>query len=325
MKRILCLYTGGTIGCLPTAQGLAPAAGSLTSPLTELATGLPESPQIELVEYAELLDSSSMGPADWNRIGADIVKYHDDFDGFVILHGTDTLAYTAAALSYQLEHLAKPVLITGSQRPWHTEGSDAPANVAAALNNAIVGKPGVRVAFGERLLPGTRVRKSDADRNQAFTAPNWDGHWPDTPTTNSPASLIEVDPAARIIGLKLYPGFSYDWLRAALATPMQAIVIESYGSGNLPAHPGLLDALQNQAKAGAVLVNCTQCHAGNVQQGHYAASSILNQIGALPAADMTPEAALTKLYMLFAKQESRREICNLFRKNLRGELSADLC
>ncbi|MBS1156878.1 MAG: hypothetical protein H6R07_2802 [Proteobacteria bacterium] len=325
MKRILCLYTGGTLGCLPSQQGLAPAPGILNTPIAELAAHLPGSPRVELLEYPQLLDSSSMGPADWNRIGADIAGHHADYDGFVVLHGTDTLAYTAAALSFQLEHLAKPVIVTGAQRPWFMADSDAPANVSAALEHALGDWPGVRVAFGGRLLPGARVRKTDADNNQAFSAPNWDGQWPTPVAPTTPARCFTIDPQARIIGIKLYPGLTGDWLATALTQPQQGIVLETYGSGNLPEHAGLIAALEQQARAGAIIVNCTQCLAGHVQQGHYATSSSLQRIRALPAADMTPEAALTKLYYLQATSATANEIRENFVQNLRGELTPDLC
>lgn len=325
MKRILCLYTGGTLGCLPSPQGLAPAPGILNTPIAELAAHLPVSPRVEILEYPQLLDSSSMGPADWNRIGADIATHHADYDGFVVLHGTDTLAYTAASLSFQLEYLAKPVIVTGAQRPWFMADSDAPANVSVALEQALGGWSGVRVAFGGRLLPGTRVRKTDADGDQAFSAPNWNGQWPDHAKPTAPAHCIRIDPQARIIGIKLYPGLTNDWLAKALAEPQQGIVLETFGSGNLPEHAGLLAALEQQAHAGAIIVNCTQCLAGHVRQGHYAASSSLQRIRALPAADMTPEAALTKLYYLQATAATADEIRASFVKNLRGELATNLC
>ncbi len=325
MKRILCLYTGGTLGCLPSPQGLAPAPGVLHEHIAELARHLSDAPQIEVLEYPQLLDSSSMGPADWNRIGTDIAARHADYDGFVVLHGTDTLAYTAAALSFQLENLAKPVLVTGAQHPWFMENSDAPANVSAALKNALGGWSGVRVVFGGRLLPGPRVRKADADNNQAFAAPNWDGHWPKNTAPDTPARCITIDPQARIIGIKLYPGFSNDWLATVLAPPLQGIVLETFGSGNLPNHAGIIAALEQQAQAGAIIVNCTQCHAGHVQQGHYAASHALERIHALPAGDMTAEAALTKLYYLQAITNSPESMRAGFMQNLRGELTPNLC
>lgn len=325
MPRILCLYTGGTIGCQPGKTGLAPAPGILSVPLAELATHLSATLQLEILEYPQLLDSSSMGPADWNRIGADIATRHDEFDGFVVLHGTDTLANTAAALSFQLENLTKPVLITGSQRPWFTSGSDAPANVALALKNAIGGWAGVRVAFGGRLLPAPRVRKSDADLDRAFSAPNWNGIWAEPLAANGPAHCVTVNPAARILGIKLYPGFSCDWLANALTIPLQGLVLETFGSGNLPDHAGLAAALEQQATAGAVIVNCSQCHAGMIRQGHYAASNILNRTGALPAGDMTSEAAFAKLYYLLASRASLGTIRTDFSRNLRGEVSENLC
>ncbi|MDR3410497.1 MAG: asparaginase [Formivibrio sp.] len=325
MKRILCLYTGGTIGCIPSPEGLAPAPGVLNDHIADLATHFTDAPQVELLEYPQLLDSSSMGPADWNRIGTDIAERHADYDGFVVLHGTDTLAYTAAALSFQLENLAKPVILTGAQHPWFKADSDAPANVLAALNSALGGWSGVRVAFGGRLLPGTRVRKSDADRRQAFTAPNWNGQWVGTTATDAPVCCAVIQPEAHFIGIKLYPGFSCHWLAAALAEPQQGIVLETYGSGNIPDHANLITALERQARAGAIIVNCTQCFSGHVQQGHYAASNILQRIQALPAGDMTPEAALAKLYYLHATAATPDEIRADFVRNLRGELSPNLC
>ena len=321
MTRILCLYTGGTIGCLPTEQGLSPARGALTKPIADLASNLPNSPDVVLQEYSQLLDSSCMGPTDWNRIGTDIMAQYADFDGFVILHGTDTLAYTAAALSFQLENLSKPVLITGSQRPWFATGSDAPANVTSALKSASGDWPGVRVAFGGRLLPGTRVRKMDADHDHAFYAPNWNGLWPENIQLPHPPTCITVDPHAKITGIKLYPGFNYDWLSTALNDPLQAIVLETYGSGNLPEHSGLIAALKKQAASGALIINCSQCPTGHVKQGHYASSHVLGQIGALPAQDMSPEAALAKLYYLFATTQHAEDIGHAFMHNLRGEIA----
>ncbi|SFN74576.1 L-asparaginase [Formivibrio citricus] len=298
MKRILCLYTGGTIGCLPTENGLAPAPGILSTPLQALAAG--HALEVTLQEYPQLLDSSSMGPADWNRIGQDIAIQYDAFDGFVVLHGTDTLAYTAAALSFQLENLGKPVIVTGSQRPWLQDASDAPANVALALTAAASGIAGVRVAFGGKLLPGNGVRKVDADGDTAFDAPNWNGEWP-APRNSGDLRFTAIDPTSRVVGIKLYPGTSYDWLAQSLVEPLQGIVLETYGSGNLPDHAGLIAALEKQAAAGAIIVNCTQCLRGMVRQGRYASSSALARIGALPAEDMTPEAALVKLYCMLAK------------------------
>lgn len=299
MKRVLCLYTGGTIGCQPTPTGLAPAPGTLTVPLQALAHR--RSLDLDLLEYPLLLDSSSQGPSDWNRIGQDIANQYDNFDGFIVLHGTDTLAYTAAALSFQLENLCKPVIITGSQRPWWQANSDAPTNVAQAFAALHLVTPGVRVVFGGKTLPGACVRKVDADADMAFDAPNWSGKWP--PLCGSGTlHFTPVNPENRIIGIKLYPGTTYDWLAQALTEPLQGIILETYGSGNLPEHAGLIRALEKQAAAGAIIINCTQCPRGQVRQGQYASSAALTRIGAIPAEGMTPEASLARLYWLLAKK-----------------------
>ena len=299
MTRILCLYTGGTIGCRPTPNGLAPAPGILSAPLLALAKD--QSIDLCLQEYPKLLDSSSMGPASWNRIGLDIAEQYDDFDAFVVLHGTDTLAYTAAALSFQLENLGKPVVITGSQRPWFAPDSDAPANLAAAFAAAKSANCGVIVAFGGKLLPGASVRKVDSNADRAFDAPNWDGNWPESKPQDA-LYFTPIDPDCRVVGIKLYPGATYDWLAQALTQPLHGLVLETYGSGNLPQHEGLIAALEKQSAAGAIIINCTQCLKGQVQQGRYASSAALARIGALPAGDLTPEAALAKLYWLLAQK-----------------------
>lgn len=300
MKRVLCLYTGGTIGCLPGPQGLAPVPGVLNAPLLALADEL--SLQLCLQEYPELLDSSSMGPADWNRIGNSIASQYGAFDAFVVLHGTDTLAYTAAALSFQLEQLDKPVILTGSQRPWHQDGSDAPDNVKLALQSAMGPMRGVCVAFGGKLMPGRHVRKIDSMADIAFDAPDWDGSWP-AHRDNCGLRFTAINPDSRVIGIKLYPGASYDWLSQALDEPLQGIVLECYGSGNLPDHPGLINALKRQAAAGAIIICCTQCLRGGVQQGLYA-SSIAGHIDSISGGNMTPEAALAKLYWLLAEKQT---------------------
>lgn len=325
MTKILCLYTGGTIGCQLGEHGLAPAPGLLNNAITTLAAQLPHHPDITVIEYPQLLDSSNMGPQEWNQIAQDIATHYDHFDGFVVLHGTDTLAYTAAALSFQLENLGKPVLITGAQYPWHTTGSDASSNVALAIRNACGAWAGVRVAFGGQLFPATRIKKHSTESKHAFTAPNWDGSWaaPLQPTEKIHAILLK--PTNDIIGIKLYPGANYDWLTRALHTPVQGIVLESYGSGNLPDHAGLIAALKQQAQSGAIIINCSQCYAGQVHSGQYAASRHLLEIGAISAHDMSAEAALCKLYYLFATRSSLEAIKRDCTRNLRGEIHENLC
>ncbi len=294
-QRILCLYTGGTIGCIATPHGLAPAANVLQQPIAELVS-MATSPQCQVVlrEYPQLLDSSSMGPKDWLRIATDINDNYADFDGFIVLHGTDTLAWTAAALHWQLAQIDKPVVITGSMRPWLASGSDAPANFSLALNTVCSQRMGVIVAFGDKLLPGYAVKKLDSDADCAFTAPNWQGQWPAPPT--SAYQFHPVDPLRQILAVKLFPG-TQAWLAQSLnPLTIDGIALETYGSGNLPNDPALKTALQRLALHGTIIINCSQCIAGEVRQGHYAASDLLQQINAFAGGRMSIEAATTWLY-----------------------------
>ena len=293
--RILCLYTGGTIGCISTAQGLAPATGVLQQPIQELAAKLqPEAIELTLREYPQLLDSSSMQPKDWLRIAQDIHDAYEQFDGFIVLHGTDTLAWTAAALHWQLAHIAKPVVITGSQRPWLQSGSDAQANVELALRAATGEQAGVIVAFGGQLMPGFAVKKLDADADAAFAAPNWSGVWPSAANENY--RFQPVDPELNILPIKLFPGIE-NWLAQSLIQQnIRGMAIESYGCGNLPSNTHLESSLLSLAQRGTFFINCTQCLRGEVRQGHYAAGDFMHQINALPAGKMSIEAATTWLY-----------------------------
>lgn len=293
--RIFCLYTGGTIGCIQTPNGLAPAQGVLQEPIQKLLASL-SVPHIELVlrEYSQPLDSSSMQPKDWLRIAQDIDTAYAQFDAFIVLHGTDTLAWTAAALFWQLANIDKPVIITGSQRPWFQSDSDAPANFQFALEAATGEQSGVMVAFGGQLLPAHAVKKLDADADIAFAAPNWqtDSHQP----AKAKYQFHPVNPQLNILAIKLFPGCE-DWLAQSLSQQhFEGIAVESYGSGNLPSNTHLQQVLLHLSKNGTTFINCTQCIRGVVKQGHYAAGDFMHQIKALPANKMTIEAATTWLY-----------------------------
>ncbi|QZA82204.1 asparaginase [Deefgea piscis] len=300
-QRILCLYTGGTIGCAPSPLGLAPKAGILSPVITNLLAqehnlGI----ALTLREYPEALDSSSMQPSDWLRIAQDIDAAYHQFDGFIILHGTDTLAWTAAALHWQLNQIDKPVVITGSQRPWLELGSDAPANFQLALDAVQSQRHAVMVAFNGLLLPGYAVKKLDADADAAFAAPNWQGEWPSTQPGNY--QFYPLNPSLNILSIKLYPG-SETWLASSINSQVfAAIAIETYGSGNIPDHFLLKSALKNAVNAKSLIINCSQCIRGQVRQGHYAAGSFLQEINALAAGRLTIEAATTWLYTALAKK-----------------------
>lgn len=325
MQRIRVIYTGGTIGMLPSSEGYAPAPAYLQQQLQNLYPGL------SVLEYSPLLDSSEMTPALWNRIAADIAADYDDYDGFVVLHGTDTMAYTAAALSYMLENLGKPVVVTGSQIPWCEPGNDAVEHVAAAL--ALAAMPDfceVAVVFAGLCLRGNRVRKVDCDGMAAFASPNlpalgrWAaGRWAMSvtiPKRAKPSSSFRLQPVAqdaRIVAAKLAPGFSAEWLASSLSD-LDGVVLETFGAGNAGSQPALMAALAKQS----LVVNCTPCLQGAVKMGRYAVSGSLAAMGVLDGADMTPEAALAKLYYAQAKGASKEERAEIFINPLLGDRTA---
>lgn len=300
MKRIFCLYTGGTIGCTDGPNGLIPQQGILIKPIYKLAQQHIPKLEIEYSEYPIALDSSAMTPRHWQQIAQDIAKRMDQFDGFIVLHGTDTMAWTGAALHWQLAHLAKPVILTGAQRPWMHAGSDAPANFQLALEAACSERTGVQLAFGGLVLSAYCVKKMDADADTAYGAPN--APLAAATITNQPFELRALNADHAILALKLYPGCETAIAAMINSQAWHGIVIESYGSGNLPQHPALIQALAQQARGGAVIINCTQCIAGEVRQGLYAAGDLFNTLGAWPAGRRSVEAACTWLYTHLGRQ-----------------------
>ncbi|GAB1409021.1 asparaginase [Desulfovibrionales bacterium] len=335
-KQVCILYTGGTIGMRPTAQGYAPEPGYLQ----ELMAAMPEFahpdlPGYTLVEYPELLDSANMRPWHWQRIAEDIASRYTAFDGFIILHGTDTMAYTASALPFMLEGLGKPVVLTGSQIPLCRVRSDARDNLVTAL--ALIAQEPIAevcLCFGNRLLRGCRSTKVDAAGFQAFDSPNY----PDLgsigvtirvhkefvrPACPASAPWVRSLSDAKVGALRLFPGIQAEFVANVLRSPVQGLVLETYGMGNGPSSDtALLEVLRAAHDRGVVMVNCTQCLRGQVDQHGYAAGSALAQAGVVSGVDMTVEAALTKLIYLFSMGLSAQEIRAHIPINMRGELTA---
>ncbi len=334
-KRVCILYTGGTIGMKPTARGYAPEAGYLGRVMASMPDfSSSEMPEYVIREYSPLLDSSNMGPKHWLAIARDIADTYHDFDGFVIIHGTDTMAYTASALPFMLEGLAKPVVITGSQIPLCRVRSDGRENLVTALM-VVAGTPipEVCLCFGNRLLRGCRSTKVDAAGFQAFDSPNYPdlGHigvtirpHPELILPARPVNGLTVHPLsdARVGALRLFPGISAELVANVLRSPLQGLVLETYGMGNGPSNDeGLMGVLAEACDRGVVIVNCTQCLRGTVGQGGYEAGSALARAGVVSGADMTAEAALTKMIYLFSLGLAPEDIRTRMPMNLRGELT----
>ncbi|MGQ3891740.1 asparaginase [Legionella sp. CNM-4043-24] len=334
-KRILILNTGGTISSVKSPQGYEPVQGYVAAALSLLpALKHPDMPDYVIREYQPLLDSSNMTMSDWNRIASDIASDYEHFDGFVIFHGTDTMAYTASALSFMLENLAKPVIITGSQIPLSEVRNDAADNVITSLwlcAHHPVNE--VCIYFNQHLLRGNRSQKISAQRFNAFDSPNF----PHLASVGinielnqdlllaAPTSAFQLQTIRPhfIANLRLFPGFVTDVLGYLLQQPLQGLILETYGSGNAPNNdPRFLDLLKDACDRGVVIINCTQCQQGKVEMGQYATGNSLQQAGLISGHDMTPEAAHCKLLYLFSKDLSIDEVKVRMESNLCGELSA---
>lgn len=337
-KRIYIAYTGGTIGMARQADGsYAPAPGYLEQQMA----GLPELrdervPSYHIHEYAELRDSANMTPRDWTTIAEDIAANYADYDGFVVLHGTDTMAYTASALSFMLRGLGKPVVLTGAQIPLCEVRSDGRENLITALLIA-AHQPisEVCLSFGSRVLRGCRAVKVNASGLEAFDSPNFPplgriGIDIDIdqrlllppPTPDTPLSVQPVDPTVRVGALRLFPGIAAATLEAVLG-PLRALVLETYGAGNGPDHDAdVLAVLKAASARGVVIVSCTQCLRGRVNPAAYATGASLARAGVIGGHDMTAEAALTKLIYLFSAGHDEERVRELMARSLRGELTA---
>ncbi len=334
-KHIYIAYTGGTIGMKPSAKGYIPAAGYLSETLANMPEfHRSEMPNFTIHEYDTLLDSSDMVPADWQLIANDIASNYTKYDGFIILHGTDTMAYTSSALSFMLEGLQKPVIVTGSQIPLAQLRSDGQANLLNALYIAAnFPIPEVTLFFNNKLFRGNRARKVDADGFDAFDSPNYPAlltagihiemhHRISEPVdTDLPLRVSQIQ--SQPIGMmSLYPGISDMVLENIIRQPVNALILLSYGVGNAPQNPKLLAQIEHATQQGILVVNCTQCVKGRVDMSGYANGKLVEETGVISGKDITPEAALAKLHYLLSKTGlSASERQKMMAQDLCGEMS----
>ena len=334
-NRVLLIYTGGTIGMVQDESGaLQPFAMERiydALPLLHRTNYIIDSCQLN-----KIIDSSNMTPEFWVDIANIIEERYDDYDGFVVLHGTDTMAYTASALSFMFKNLSKPIVLTGSQLPLGMLRSDGRENIICALEIASgqqVLIPEVTIFFESHLYRGNRSTKVSAENFDAFSSFNY----PSLATAGikiiykehlilpMPSGKLKVRKEfdRRIAVLKLFPGITPAAVQSIVRTPdLQGLVIETFGSGNAPTESWFIDALQEAINKGVVVYNVTQCKAGAVQMRQYQASCDMDRIGVIGGHDITVEAAVTKMmYLLGNFPDDKDKVRERLAMSLRGEMS----
>jgi len=336
---ILIIYTGGTIGMVND-----PVTGSLVPVnFSDISDQVPELKKfgykLRSVSFDPVLDSSNVEPANWVKMADVIEKNYSKFDGFVILHGTDTMAYSASALSFMLENLEKPVIFTGSQLPIGVLRTDGKENlitaieIAAARNNGLPMVPEVCIYFDNKLMRGNRTTKISAEHFDAFDSPNF------PPLAEAGLHIkfyqnlirypvirrdlaVHANFSTDVAVLKLFPGISHNFVRAVVHTKgLKAIILETFGAGNAPTYKWFIDELSTFITKGGLILNVTQCHGGTVEMGLYETSRELLNSGVLSGKDITSEASVTKLMHLLARFDSREKVIYYLNRSLAGEIT----
>lgn len=340
-RKVLLICTGGTI-----TMSVDPGTGSLTPfHFDQLYRQIPELNKfdfkIDFVSFNPLLDSSEVGPEEWIQLSEIIFNAYNQYDGFVVLHGTDTMAYTASALSFMLENLQKPVIFTGSQLPIGMVRTDGKENlitaieIAAAYESGRAIVPEVCIFFESTLWRGNRTTKKNAELFNAFGSYNYAAlatagihirynrsiiHY----EKNEEPLILHKALDTNIAILKLFPGISESYVQAVFQTKgLRAIVLESFGAGNAPSHNWLIELLKYATKQGIVIVNITQCNTGSVDMGRYKTSIHLHEAGVVSGFDITTESAVTKLMYLLGHHTDSATVKNEFQKSYCGEMTVE--
>ncbi len=337
--NILLVYTGGTIGMMKDHE-----TGALRSfDFDNLLEKIPElqllACSIETISFDEPIDSSNMNPNYWVQIAEIIEENYFAFDGFVVLHGSDTMSYTASALSFMLENLAKPVIFTGSQLPIGDLRTDAKENLITSIQIASIQEkeqPVIKevcLYFEYKLYRGNRTTKINAEHFEAFASLNY----PDLVESGvhlkvnkeyllkpKKGKSLKVHKALNnnIAIIKLFPGISENVMRSIFSTPnLEGVLLETYGAGNTTNRRWFIEILKEHINKGIHVINVTQCPGGSVIMGQYETSTQLKEMGVMSGGDMTTEAAITKLMYLLSKNLSTIKFKEYFECSLRGELS----
>jgi len=335
---LLIIYTGGTIGMVKD-----PHTGALQPyPFEDIYKLMPVLRNFDYalhsVSFAPLIDSSNVTPGFWVKLAAVIEENYEKYDGFVVLHGTDTMAYSASMLSFMLENLNKPVIFTGSQLPMgviRTDGRDNFINaieIAAARNGDKPMVPEVAIYFENKLMRGNRTSKYNAENFNAFLSGNYPPlaevgvriryHSAQILKTHNRKLSVHKKLDNSVLILKLFPGIASIVVKNALNIPgLKGVILETYGAGNAPTDDWFIDALREAIQKGIIIYNVTQCKGGAVDMGKYETSIILNRIGVIGGFDITTESAIAKMMFLLGQGYKNDKVKKLLQVSMRGELT----
>ena len=337
-SKVLLIYTGGTIGMIKDYQTGALRAfefDNLYKPIPELSH---LDCDISVHSFEKVIDSSDMNPQHWIEIAEVIEKEYNHYDGFVVLHGSDTMSYSASALSFMLQGLTKPVIFTGSQLPIGDLRTDAKENLITSIQLAALKENGesviqeVGLYFEYKLYRGNRTTKVNAERFQAFASLNYPllvesgvhlKVMKENLLPRKRGATLEVwkDFETNVAILKMFPGITPAVLNGFFNIPnLKGVVLETYGSGNAPTDSWFVESLQKAIEKGIHIVNVTQCSGGSVIMGKYEASEALKKMGVIDGKDLTTESAITKLMLLLRKNISHKMFKIKFEENIAGEI-----